>query len=106
VTLQIILLVYTQFASTIYVYKYKPFIGKLQLYTELVNEITIFVATESMLFYTNILLPDIQNRVGWISFTLFVMQVLINVNKMVILTTQRVILWIKKYYKVGKQMFK
>ena len=29
VALQIILLVYTQFASTIYVYKYKPFIGKL-----------------------------------------------------------------------------
>ena len=42
------------------------------MYVELINEITIMVSTESMLLYTSIIDPIAQNRVGWISFILFV----------------------------------
>ena len=41
--------------------------------TEFLNEITILTATEALLFYTNILDPDSQNNVAWISFAMFIL---------------------------------
>ena len=42
------------------------------MYTEMINEVTILISTESMLFYTNIIMPNEQNIVAWISFSVFV----------------------------------
>ena len=71
--LQIIFLCYLQFAAAIYAFKYKPFVGRLSINTELVNEITILVATESLLMYTNIIDPDTQNKAAWISFSMLML---------------------------------
>ena len=49
-----------------------PYYHKLSMRVELINEITILVGTESMLFYTNILDPDQKEIVAWINFSILV----------------------------------
>ena len=61
VLVQIIMLCYIQLFSAMYIFKHKPFIGRLQMSTELFNEITILVSTEALLLYTDIISPDAQN---------------------------------------------
>ena len=58
VVIQIITLIYIQAASIMYVFAHKPFIGKLNMFVEFVNEVTILISTESMLLYTEVLTPD------------------------------------------------
>ena len=49
----------------------------------MINEITIIVATENMLYYTDLLTPVQQDKAGWISLGIFVFQIGVNFLKMV-----------------------
>ena len=59
--MQVFCLVYLNLFCLAYVVKHRPFLTKSRNNTEIINEITIAVTTESMLFYTGIVDPNEQN---------------------------------------------
>lgn len=71
-------LVYLNAAMLIYVTYHKPFDRRARNLTELMNECTIFVSTESMLFYTDLLDVQGQNHAGWFIVGFFLMNITIN----------------------------
>ena len=53
-------LIYLNGAIMIYLIFHMPFESKTRNWTEIMNEFTIFISTESMLFYTELL--DIEGK--------------------------------------------
>jgi hypothetical protein len=80
-----------------YLYWSKPFIGFVEMKVDMVNEITILIATENTLMFTDLCTPDQQSLVGWYSFYIFMFQLAINFIKMMSITSYRFYLVLQKY---------
>ena len=49
-----------------YLINFKPFLGRKTNRLEFMNEVSVLMTTESLLFYTPMINPKGQNMVGWI----------------------------------------
>ena len=76
--IQVLMLVYLNLFCLAYVIWHQPFSTKQRNLTEIFNEVTIAITTESMLFYTGIVDPFTQNWIGWASVTLFALNMVVN----------------------------
>ena len=76
--IQVLMLTYLNLFCFAYVVQHRPFLTKQRNQTEILNELSVSITTESMLFYTGLLDPDTQNRIGWASVALFCATLIIN----------------------------
>ena len=76
---------------------FKPF-HKTANRKEVLNEVSILICTETMLFYTLITEPQTQFDIGWFSIAVFCVALIINFVQMMLVTLERIKIRIKKYY--------
>lgn len=62
----------------IYLTFHLPYESKTRNWNEIMNEFTIFISTESMLFYTELLDIEGKGYAGWFVVILFLINMIIN----------------------------
>ena len=80
-----------------YLTRYKPFEERNNNRIEMVNEIFVLIATESMLLYTPILESLSQVYMRWFNVAAFTVPVLMNSVLLFYKTSLPIILYCKKY---------
>ena len=63
---------------------HKPYNSRSRNYNEILNEITISLSTEALIFYTAVIGPWEQNVIGWAVVGLFLVTMVLNVGWMLI----------------------
>ena len=78
ISIQILTLMYLNCIVTFYTAAAQPYETKARNYSELYNEITILTMTECMILYTDILEPEQQSMIGYMSIVFFLMNLTVN----------------------------
>lgn len=72
----------------------------------MLNEFTILIATEAMLFYTNLLDPHNQSNAGWVSVVIFLINLTINLSIVGYKTIRLIKLVMIKHYRRFQRRYK
>ena len=100
ICLQIQVLICLNCSTLMYLINFKPFLGRTTNRLEFINEVSVLIATESLLFYTPIIIPTGQTIVGWLIIGSMFLSLLINMSIFFIESFRLVKLKIIKTYKI------